>query len=179
MYVPDMNTENNLGGKGQEETALKPQVFRPSPRLKLLYLTYLFFVVWAFIMPCLMVITITYPPGTSLIFSVAALVVIIIALIWIRKYCQSIHYDFSAGRITRYHGVLSRQSVSIPCDQVHRVSSRKGPFQRLFGFGTVDLLTTDPAARDGSRILLSINGVANPEALEKMIDSCRTGKIPG
>ena len=150
-------------------------VFLPSPRLKLLYLTYLFFVVWIVVMPCLMVLSIVYPPPVSLPVSVAALLIILLALTWIRKYHKSIRYNFINGQITRYHGVLLKKTISISCDQVHRVSTRRGPFQRLFGFATVDLLTADPMASSGSRILLSINGVEKPDALEKMIDSCRVG----
>ena len=151
-------------------------VFLPSPRLKLLYLTYLFFVVWAILMPFLMVISIVYPPPVSLPVSVVALFIVLFALVWVRKYYGSIRYHFSSGMITRYQGVLFKKTTSIDCDQVHRVSTRRGPFQRLLGIATVDLLTTDPTASSGSHILMSINGVANPEALEQMIDSCREGK---
>jgi membrane protein YdbS with pleckstrin-like domain len=153
--------------------------FLPSPRLKLLYLTYLFFVVWAIVMPFLMVISITFPPNVSLPVSIAALLVVLFTLFWIRKYYGSIRYHFETGQITRYKGVLFNKTTSISCDQVHRVSTRRGPFQRLFGFATVDLLTTDPSASSGSHILMSINGVAKPDVLEKMIDSCRAGRSSG
>jgi uncharacterized membrane protein YdbT with pleckstrin-like domain len=154
-------------------------IFLPSPRLKLLYLTYLFFVVWVFIMPCLMAVSILYPPPVSLPVSVAALLVVLLALTWTRKYYRSIRYHFTAGQVTRYNGVLFKKTTCVSCDQVHRVSARKGQFQRIFGFATVDLLTTDPGSSSGSRILLSINGVEKPDALEQMIDSCRTGKVTG
>lgn len=163
-------TDNDVGHSGGV-------VFLPSPRLKLLYLTYLFFVVWAIVMPFLMVISIVYPPPVSLPVSVAALFIVLFALVWVRKYYGSIRYQFSSGVITRYEGVLFKKTTCIACDQVHRVSTRRGPFQRLFGFATVDLLTTDPTASSGSHILLSVNGVANPEALEHMVDSCRKGKV--
>jgi membrane protein YdbS with pleckstrin-like domain len=163
------NIENTSGG----------YLFLPSPRLKLLYLSYLFFVVWAVIMPVLMVISITFPTDISLPVSIAALLVVLLALAWIRKYYGSVRYYFNNGQITRYNGVLSKKTTSISCDQVHRVSTRRGPFQRLFGITTVDLLTTDPTASSGSHILMSISGVAKPEALEQMIDACRTGKFNG
>jgi putative membrane protein len=152
-------------------------IFLPSPRLKLLYLTYLFFAVWVFVMPCLMAVTILFPPSVSLPVSVAAFLVVLLALTWTRKYYRSIRYHFTAGQITRYSGVLIKKMIPVPCDQVHRVSTRRGPFQRIFGFATVDLLTADPTASSGSLILLSINGVEKPDALEQMIDSCRTGKV--
>lgn len=154
-------------------------IFLPSPRLKLLYLTYLFFVVWILVMPCLMVISIVFPPVTSLSVSVGALLVILLALTWTRRYYRSIRYHFTAGQITRYHGVIFKKTTCISCDQVHRVSTRRGPFQRIFGFATVDLLTADPTRSSGSRALMSIAGVEKPEALEQMIDACRTGKVAG
>lgn len=154
-------------------------IFRPSPRLKLLYLTCLFFVVWAVVMPCLVVTSIVFPPATSLPVSIAALVIVLAALTWTRKYYQSVRYHFTAGQVTRYRGVLFKKTTTISCDQVHRVSTRRGPFQRLFGIATVDLLTTDPTASSGSRLLLSINGVAKPGELEGIIDSCRTGTVTG
>jgi membrane protein YdbS with pleckstrin-like domain len=174
-----MNTAGNGSIIHNKENPSDGFEFMPSPRLKLLYLTYLFFVVWAVIMPFLMIISITFPPNISLPVSIAALLVVLLALAWIRKYSRSIRYYFNNGQITRNHGVLSKKTTSIPCDQVHRVSTRRGPFQRLFGFATVDLLTTDPKASSGSHILMSINGVANPEALEQMIDSCRKVKFTG
>lgn len=152
-------------------------IFRPSPRLKLLYLTYLFFVVWIFIMPCLMFISILYPPTISLPFSIAALLFVLLALAWIRKYYGSIRYHFISGKIVRYRGVLVKNEICIHCHQIHRISTRRGTFQRLLGFSTVDLLTTDPRAPSGSSILLSVNGVVNPADLEKRIDSCRTGSV--
>ncbi len=172
-----MNTTGSLVSTDNEGDHSGGVVFLPSPRLKLLYLTYLFFVVWAIVMPSLMVISVVYPPTVSLPVSVAAFFIVLFALAWVRKYYTSIRYHFTSGLITRYRGVLFKKTTSIACDQVHRVSTRKGPFQRIFGFATVDLLTTDPTASSGSHILLSINGVANPEALEHMIDSCRNGKM--
>jgi membrane protein YdbS with pleckstrin-like domain len=154
-------------------------IFLPSPRLKLLYLTYLFFIVWALIMPCLILLSIEFPPSVSLPVSVVALLIVLLTLAWIRKYYRSIRYHFTGGEVTRYHGVLLKKTTSVPCNDVHRVSTRKGPFQRLFGFSTVDLLTTDPSALSGSRVLMSINGVEKPDVLEEMIDSCRTGKVNG
>jgi|WetSurMetagenome_2_1015567.scaffolds.fasta_scaffold210050_2 membrane protein YdbS with pleckstrin-like domain len=164
-------------GKGtitdKQENSIPDGVFLPSPRLKLLYLTYLFFVVWVVIMPFLMVISISLPPAISLPVSVAALLVVIIALVWIRKYYASIRYSFTTGQITLVSGVLFKKTTAVPCDMVHRVSTRRGPLQRLFGFATVDLLTTDPTVSGGSRILLSIKGVTEPVELEKRIDKCR------
>ena len=176
---PDMNNSGNMTITDTNENDNSLFIFLPSPRLKLLYLTYLFFVVWIFVMPCLMAVSILFPPSVSLPVSVAALVVVLLALTWTRKYYHSIRYHFTAGQITRYSGVLFKKKISIPCDQVHRVSTRRGPFQRIFCFATVDLLMADPTASSGSLILLSINGVEKPDALEQMIDSCRTGKVTG
>lgn len=174
-----MKTAGNDEINKNKENPSDGFVFLPSPRLRLLYLTYLFFVVWAIVMPFLMVISITFPPNVSLPVSIAALLVVLLALAWIRKYYGSVRYYFNNGQITRYNGVLSKKITSISCDQVHRVSTRRGPFQRLFGFATVDLLTTDPMAPSGSHVIMSINGVAKPETLEQMINSCRTGKFSG
>lgn len=174
-----MNISGNtpiLDNMGDNNTLF---IFLPSPRLKLLYLTYLFFVVWILVMPCLMVISIVFPPVASLSVSVTALLVILLALTWTRRYLRSIRYHFTAGQITRYHGVLLKKITCISCDQVHRVSARRGPFQRLFGLATVDLLTADPTISSGSRTLLSIAGVEKPKELEQMIDACRTGKVAG
>ena len=174
-----MNNSGNRTITDTHENDNSLFIFLPSARLKLLYLTYLFFVVWIFVMPCLMAVSILFPPSVSLPVSVAALVVVLLALTWTRKYYRSIRYHFTAGQITRYGGVLFKKTISISCDNVHRVSTRRGPLQRIFGFATIDLLTADPMASSGSRALLSINGVEKPDALEKMIDSCRTGKVTG
>jgi len=161
----------------QPENKNSLYIFMPSPRLKLLYLTYLFFVVWVFIMPSLMIISIEFPPSFSLPVSIAAFVIVLLTLAWIRLYHRSIRYHFTDGQIIKYNGVLFKKTTSLPCDQIHRVSTRRGPFQRLFGFSTIDLLRNDPGASSGSRILLSVTGVANPGDLEKRIDSCRMDKI--
>ncbi|RPJ00499.1 MAG: PH domain-containing protein [Deltaproteobacteria bacterium] len=124
-----------------------------------------------------MVINIMFPPSVSLPVSITALIFVLLALAWIRKFHGSIHYDFTEGKVTRYCGVLFGKTISIPCNQVHRISARRGAFQRLFGISTVDMLTTDPGAHSGSRVMLSVNGVEKPEELEKMVDSCRTGKV--
>jgi membrane protein YdbS with pleckstrin-like domain len=174
-----MTTPGTSTITGDKENNSSLFIFLPSPRLKLIYLTYLFFAVWLFVMPCLMIISIMYRPSVSLPVSVAALLVVIFALTWTRKYYRSIRYHFTAGQITRYNGVLFKKTTCISCDRIHRVSARKGPFQRLFGIATVDLLTSDPTASSGSRVLLSINGVEKPDELEGMIDSCRAGKING
>ncbi len=102
-----------------------------------------------------MFISILYPPTISLPFSVAALLFVLLALAWIRKYYGSIRYHFTAGKIMRYSGVLVKNEICIHCHQIHRISTRRGTFQRLLGFSTVDLLTTDPRAPSGSSILLS------------------------
>ncbi len=172
-----MNTADEQKSRDYQVSPGEGVMFLPSPRLKLLYLTYLFFIVWAVVMPVLMVISITYPPSVSLPVSVAALVVVLISLVWVRKFCGSVRYLFSSGRITLYQGVLFKKTTRVSCDQVHRISTRRGPFQRIFGFVTVDLLTTDPTAPSGSHILLSINGVVKPDALEQLINSCRTDKV--
>lgn len=174
-----MNTAGNRVTTDTREDDTSSYIFLPSRRLKLLYLTYLFFIVWVFVMPCLMAISILFPPPVSLPVSVGALGVILLAIAWTRRYYHSVRYHFTAGRVTRYHGVLFKKITSVTCDQVHRVSTRRGPFQRLFGFATVDLLTSDPTRSSGSRMLMTITGVEKPGELEEMIDACRTGTMNG
>ncbi len=93
--VPRMNTADEQKSRDYQVSPGEGVMFLPSPRLKLLYLTYLFFIVWAVVMPVLMVISITYPPSVSLPVSVAALVVVLISLVWVRKFCGSVRYLFS------------------------------------------------------------------------------------
>jgi membrane protein YdbS with pleckstrin-like domain len=168
MNHPDKKTiTEHQGDEG------RVQVFLPSPRLKLMYLSYLFLIVWALVIPVVMAVSIFLPPSVSLPVSVAALLIVLLALAWIRKYYSSISYHFGKKHIIRSSGVLSKKTMSVPWDQVIGTNIRRGMLHRLFGFARVDLLTTDEGVVNGRRVLLSVDGVESPEALETMIEASR------
>jgi membrane protein YdbS with pleckstrin-like domain len=122
--------------------------FYPSPRLRMLYSLCLIIVVWAGVLPCMIVLSLISPPEFVLAVAVAAMAVLIAVSQWIRAYVASTRYVLDNDGLIFESGVWLHRSGRILYSDIEGVSIRPGTGSRLSG--------TFP-------LVLHLNGQKKPE----------------
>ncbi|MDD1718618.1 MAG: PH domain-containing protein [Methanoregulaceae archaeon] len=115
--------------------------FRPSPRLRLLYMVYLLVLVWGGIFWWLIPMILAEKSPIALEITVIVLLSIVFAIVWIRRYWQSMTYRFTKDALTFERGVLFRKIAVIPYETITEVRVVQGPVSRLFGLSTLLILS--------------------------------------
>lgn len=163
-----MDTDIREDGSGPENPVI---VIRPSPRLRLLYLTYLALAVWVGVIPFLLWVAI-YLPSSSLPVSVAAFALVLFIILVIRKSCNSLLYRIGKGEVVIGRDLPFARSIHIDCRRITAASIRQGPLQKVFRISTVVLTiagSMDPAVPSS----LKLRGIANPEEVVAEIRKCQ------
>lgn len=95
-------------------------------------------------------------------FGVGCLVLATIGTVYVLLYFQSIRYHVDDSHVTKSHGVLWKVRRSVPLEKVTHVDARRGPIERLLGFGQVWVFTpsTGETAPEGRLV-----GIAKPHEL--------------
>jgi len=135
---------------------------RPSPRLKLLYRIYLLIIVWLLVLPMLIPVVLFTTPALSLLFSVPALIIILIALLWIPKFHYSILYTFTDREILMKRGVWIPQTSTVPYSLIKNVEITRGRISRSLGFSDLRVQTGESSAK-------LIRGIEDPDELRELI----------
>ncbi len=113
--------------------------FYPSPRLRMLYSLCLIIVVWAVVLPCMIVLSLIEPPEFVLAVAVAAMAVLIGISQWIRAYVRSIRYVLDNDGLVYGSGVWLHRSGYIPYRDIQGISIRRGTGSKLSGTFTLVL----------------------------------------
>jgi membrane protein YdbS with pleckstrin-like domain len=113
--------------------------FYPSPRLRMLYSLCLIIVVWAVVLPCMIVLSLIAQPQFVLAVAVAAMVLLIAVSQWIRAYIGSIRYVLDNEGLIYESGVWIHRSGRIPYTDIQGVSIRPERGSKLSGTFTLVL----------------------------------------
>ena len=98
----------------------------------------------------------------GLVLSLVGVGLLLLAHVWIR--IHSLRYRLSTQRLFVIRGLLSREIDETELFRIKDVTVRQSAVQRLFGVGTITLLTGDE-----STPLIVLVGVARPEQIKDTI----------
>jgi membrane protein YdbS with pleckstrin-like domain len=138
--------------------------FYPSPRLRMLYSLCLIIVVWAGVVPCMIVLSLISPPEFVLAVAVAAMAVLIAVSQWIRAYVASIRYVLDNDVLIFESGVWLHRSGRILFSDIQGVSIRPGTGSKLSGTFTLVL-----HLKGQKRSEFVIRGLTEPERIRDVI----------
>ena len=138
--------------------------FYPSPRLRMLYSLCLIIVVWAGVLPCMIVLSLIAPPEFVLAVAVAAMAVLIAVSQWIRAYVGSIRYVLDNEGLIFESGVWRHRSGHIPYSDIQGVSIRPGTGSKLSGTFTLVLYLKGQKIPE-----FVIRGLSEPERIRDAI----------
>lgn len=146
---------------------MKPLFFEPSPRLRTKY--FLILTIWgavAVVSTLLFAWLIAVDAGAE---SPAALAIIAGVLgnaLWIAPfglliapYCRSLHYEIHEDEVIVRVGVITRSVKHVPFRTVTNLEVRRGPFDRIFGLGTLKIQTAGMSGQQGAEE--SLEGLPN------------------
>lgn len=130
--------------------------FKPDPRMKSLYFTYLtlvtipLFVLGFGIILYLLLIAEKMIAVIFTIFYMTPLVIITLFVsYWIPKYYGSIKYTLTETEIRVERGVWWKMRHAVPYSRIMSVDAIQGPISRRFGIGTVDVYTAGYTGQAG------------------------------
>ncbi len=101
------------------------------------------------------------------IFLAANAVWIIIACALILPYCRSISYELRDDEVVVRRGILTRSEDVVPYRMVTNVALKRGPFDRLFGIGTLQVHTAGFSQQTAAESTLT--GLANYQQVRELI----------
>jgi membrane protein YdbS with pleckstrin-like domain len=152
-----------------------PDIIRPSSRLRILYNVYLLVVVWCLVVPGLLILITFVDPVTRIVISVVVLVLALIAIMVIRRSCDSLVYVLDENALEVRRGAGKGRWVSIPYAGISSVVITRRRLPSYFGIASVRITyTTNP----GESATVNLNGIEDPEGLRSLILG-RTGEKPG
>ena len=98
----------------------------------------------------------------GLVLSPVVVGLLLLAHVWVRTH--SLRYRLSTQRFFVIRGLLSRQTDEVELFRIKDVTVRQSAMQRLFGVGTITLLTGDESTPQ-----ISLVGVARPAEIKDTI----------
>lgn len=146
-----------------------PGEVRPHRNLRSLYLTYLLIIIWAGILPWLILLTFFTPPDLILIITTPLLLLVIFLIWWTGAYYHTILYRFSDAAISWERGVWWRQTGIVPYNQITTVDIIQGPLSRIFGISMLKIHRAGNLAGTESAGDLVMNGIIEAGALRECI----------
>lgn len=87
------------------------------------------------------------------------LIWILPAFILINRYYHSLHYEIHEDEVIMHIGVITKTMKHVPYRTIINIKVKRGPFDRLFGLGTIDIQTAG-RNRDGDAEE-SLEGLSN------------------
>jgi hypothetical protein len=152
-------------------------VMTPHRNLRSLYLTCLLIIVWAGILPVLLIASILLPPIVILVVTLPLLMLVVGIIWWIGAYHRSILYRFTETGIRWERGVWRRQAGIVPYDQITAIDIVQGPLARLFRISDLDIRADRFPSGSVRGFLLKIRGLPEPESLRDSIRERIGGSI--
>jgi len=141
---------------------MTPVIFKPSPRLqtKLFLITALVGIL-ALLGVFLSVWVIASDTDAPDPVGLAVRVAVVVNALWIvpvilliPPYCRSLAYEIHEDEVIVRVGVISRSVKHVPYRAVTNVQTVRGPFDRLFGLGTVQVQTAGMSGQKGAEAAL-------------------------
>ena len=121
--------------------------FKPDPKMKTLYMIYLFSFVLLGILSWALPLTLLFL-GDSLAMTIMAVFVyaptifiVAFTAYWVNKYYETVEYVVEDDRIVARGGVWWKRESSIPFFKINNVVFRQGPLQRTLGLATLGFHT--------------------------------------
>jgi membrane protein YdbS with pleckstrin-like domain len=131
--------------------------FHPSPKMRLLYFTYvalLMIPLYAIGFGVLFLLLLYFYEGfAAMVFALVYLlpltVIALIAMFWIPKYYRSIKYVMTESEVRAERGVWWKIRQAIPYSRIMNAETIQGPFSRRYRIGTVDIYTAGYTGQAG------------------------------
>lgn len=113
------------------------------------------------------------PPGTVVIplFIGLFLLIAFLLAIWIPAFYRSLEYSIDEDAIRCNSGVFWKRRVTVPYSKITNVDIMQGPFQRMYGVGSVHVQTAGAGGAQGGMAELAFLGVRNLEGVREAIMS--------
>lgn len=131
--------------------------FHPSPKMMLLYFTYLALLMIPLYAigfgVLLLLLYYFYESFAALIFSLVYLlpltVIALFTVYWIPRYYRSIEYVFAESEVRSERGVWWKYRQAIPYSRIMNAETIQGPLSRRYRIGTVDIYTAGYTGQAG------------------------------
>ena len=132
------------------------ETFRPDPKMKNLYFTYLALIVVPLfalgfgVISYLLLINERMIATIFALFYILPLIAITIFVIyWIPKYYDSIKYLLTENEVRVERGVWWKMRHAVPFSRIMSIDTVQGPISRHYGIGTIDVYTAGYTGRAG------------------------------
>ncbi|MCX8188234.1 MAG: PH domain-containing protein [Nitrososphaeria archaeon] len=153
--------------------------FKPSPKLKSLYYTYLFLTLVLGILSWYIPVLIFAPIEVSVGIFIPLMAILAFIIYWIPKYYESITYTLTENEIIWKRGVWFKNMGIVPYNRITNIDIAQGPISRKYGIASLSIQTAGySAASTGKLAEIKILGIEDFEELRNMILEFVKGKRP-
>jgi membrane protein YdbS with pleckstrin-like domain len=97
------------------------------------------------------------------------LVVMVLVLLWIPAYYNSIGYAVEDDAVRGQAGVFWKRYVTVPFPKITNIDVAQGPLQRAFNLGTIHIQTAGAGGQQGGRAELRLVGIRQLEGVKEAI----------
>lgn len=167
-------------GFGMKSDIRVGEEFKPSPRLKTLYYTYLISSIMLFVLPWYVPVLIFAPTEVVVGITVPLIIVLAFVASWIPKYYNSISYLLTEDEIIWRRGVWFKNTGIVPYNRITNIDISQGPLSRKYGIASLSIQTAgySSASSYGKLSEMKILGVERFEELRSIILDFVKGKKP-
>ncbi len=154
--------------------------FTPDPRLRTKYMLVTLIVCAVFFLPW---IALAYLPGLGwtfvVIYFLANALWVLLAFLLIAPYCRTIRYEMTDEAVIVRRGLITQSEDVVPYRMITNIAIRRGPLDRLFGLGTLNVHTAGHSAQEAGPEAKLV-GLSNYRAVhEALLEAVkRFGRIP-
>ncbi len=141
--------------------------FQPEKELRTLWLV-TWIIVCAIGTPVLLLLLLANVAVFGLLLMIWLLVMVLV-LLWIPAYYNSISYAIEDDAVRGQAGVFWKKYVTVPYTKITNIDIRQGPLERAFHIGTINLQTAGAGGSQGSRAELRLMGIHQLEAVKETI----------
>lgn len=72
------------------------------------------------------------------------------SIMLINRYYHSLHYELHEDEVIMHVGVITKTVKHVPFRTVTNIKVKRGPFDRIFGLGTIDIQTAGRSGESGA-----------------------------
>lgn len=155
--------------------------FTPDPRLRSKYSLVTLIICAIFFLPWT---AFAYLPGLGWTFAAIYLLAnalwVLIVLLLITPYCRTIRYEMTDDAVIARRGLITQAEDVVPYRMITNIAIRRGPLDRLFGLGTLNVHTAGHSAQEAGPEAKLV-GLSNYRAVhEALLEAVRrTGQQLG
>jgi len=156
--------------------------FKPSAQLKSLFYTYIlsaaciFFLI--FCLPVMLFAPVEVAMMLAIFMGIPILVGFLIALVWVGKYYNSMHYKLTDHEMVWHRGVWFRETGIVPYNRITNIDIAQGPVSRRYGIATIKIQTAGYSAANARKAEITIEGMQNFEEIRDTIMDMVKGQKP-